>query len=70
LIPVTAPMAGVVYQLPAPVGTDVGEGDSVAVLESMKMHVPVPAPRAGRIKEVRVREGDFVEEGDILAFLE
>ncbi|HEY8417691.1 MAG TPA: acetyl-CoA carboxylase biotin carboxyl carrier protein subunit [Limnochordales bacterium] len=70
MTPVTAPMTGVVYQLPAAVGTDVSEGDSVAILESMKMHVPVPAPRAGRVREIRVQEGEFVEEGDILAFIE
>ena len=70
MTPVTAPMTGIVYQLPAAVGSSVAEGDSVAILESMKMHVPVPAPKAGRVKEIRVQEGDFVEEGAILAFIE
>jgi len=70
LTQVTAPMTGVVYQLPAAVGAAVDEGESVAILESMKMHVPVPAPKAGRIKEIRVQEGEFVEEGAVLAVIE
>lgn len=67
---VTAPMTGVVYQLPVAAGAIVAEGDGVVVLESMKMHVPVPAPKAGQVREIRVKEGDFVEEGDVLFVLE
>ena len=57
---VTAPMTGIVYQLPVAAGATVAEGDGVVVLESMKMHVPVTAPKAGQVQEIRVKEGDFV----------
>lgn len=66
---VTAPMTGVVYQVPVAEGDTVAEGDGVVVLESMKMHVPVPAPRGGQVQEIRVKQGDFVEEGDVLFVL-
>lgn len=66
---VTAPMTGVVYQLPVAPGANVSEGDGVVILESMKMHVPVPAPKAGTVQEIRVKQGDFVEEGDVLFVL-
>jgi acetyl-CoA carboxylase biotin carboxyl carrier protein len=48
----------------------VDEGDTVAILESMKMEMPVEAEDEGTVKEVLVQEGQAVSEGDPLVVLE
>jgi acetyl-CoA carboxylase biotin carboxyl carrier protein len=48
----------------------VDEGDTVVVLESMKMEMPVEADDPGVVKEIRVHEGQSVSEGDPLVVLE
>ena len=52
----------------APV-TQVADGDTLVILESMKMEIPVLAERAGTVAAVAVSEGDVVQEGDVLAVL-
>jgi biotin carboxyl carrier protein len=44
-------------------------GDTVMLLESMKMEIPVLVERAGTVHEVRVVPGDVIQEGDILVVL-
>ncbi len=63
-------VAGKVWQIPAPAGTQVAEGAPVVILESMKMEIPLEAPAAGRVVEVLVAEGDTVADGDRFAVLE
>ena len=46
------------------------EGDTVVILESMKMEIPVLAPRAGTIREIRVSEGEAIGEGHLVAILD
>ena len=46
------------------------EGDTVAILESMKMEMPVEAEDAGTVKEIRCEEGQAVNEGDTLVVLD
>ena len=58
-----------VWKLVASAGDDVGAGDVIAVLETMKMEIPVLAPAAGTIDEVRVTEGQIVQEGDVIAVI-
>jgi biotin carboxyl carrier protein len=45
-------------------------GDTVVLLESMKMEIPVLAERAGTVTAVRVSEGDVVQEGDVLVTMD
>ena len=51
-------------------GDQIGEGDTLVLLESMKMEIPVLAERAGTVAEVRVVSGDVVQEGDVLVVLD
>ncbi len=51
-------------------GQHVSDGDSLVVLESMKMEIPVLTEVDGTVSTVAVREGDVVQEGDLLAVVE
>ncbi|MGI9092129.1 MAG: biotin/lipoyl-binding carrier protein [Mycobacteriales bacterium] len=62
-------VAGVMSVLVS-VGDDVGIGDTLVVLESMKMEIPVLAERSGRVAEIAVSEGDVIQEGDLIVVLE
>ena len=67
---VPAEIAANVWQVPATVGQTVAVGDTIAILESMKMEIPVEAPTAGRVAEIRVAPNDQVQEGDLIAVIE
>ena len=67
---VAAEIAANVWQVPATVGQTVAAGDTIAILESMKMEIPVEAPVGGTITEVRVAPNDQVNEGDIIAVID
>ena len=68
-IQVKAGAAGKVYQIPTTVGQSVQPGDTVIVIEAMKMEIPVVAPEAGTIASIDVAVGDAVEAGAVLATL-
>ena len=51
-------------------GDQIGKGDIVVLLESMKMEIPVLAPCSGRIAELLVGEGDDIAEGQDVAIVE
>lgn len=55
-------VTGTVWKIEAPVGTAVAEGDTILIVESMKMEIPLCAPCAGTVREIRVAEGDAVAE--------
>lgn len=65
-----APMPGTVARVAVEAGAEVGAGEVVVVIESMKMEHSLRAPVAGRISEVRVAPGTQVEAGAVLAVLE
>jgi len=67
---VEAQITGNVWKIEKAVGDPVTEGESILILESMKMEIPVEAPCAGRIVEIRVSEGQSIEEGAVLAVIE
>ena len=67
---VEAHITGTVWKIEVTVGDQVEEGDTVAILESMKMEMPVEAEDGGRVKEIVVSEGQAVSEGDTLIVLE
>lgn len=60
-------VTGTVWKIEAPVGTSVAEGDTVVIVESMKMEIPVCAPCAGVVKEIHVAEGDPISEDQSVA---
>ncbi len=51
-------------------GDTVDAGDTIALLESMKMEIPVLAEEPGTVSEINVAEGDVVQEGDVLAVVD
>jgi acetyl-CoA carboxylase biotin carboxyl carrier protein len=67
---VEAHITGTVWKIECKVGQDIEEGDTLVVLESMKMEMPVEAEDDGVVKEIRCEEGASVSEGDTLIVLE
>jgi biotin carboxyl carrier protein len=67
---VATEVAGIVWKIEAPIGNSVAAGDTILLLECMKMEIPVYAPVAGRVAEIRVAEGEVVAEGQIVAEIE
>jgi acetyl-CoA carboxylase biotin carboxyl carrier protein len=67
---VEAHITGTVWKIEVKVGDNVDEGDTVAILESMKMEMPVEAEDAGKVSEILCEEGQAVNEGDPLLMLE
>jgi acetyl-CoA carboxylase biotin carboxyl carrier protein len=67
---VEAHITGTVWKIECEVGDTVTEGDTVVVLESMKMEMPVEAEDEGIVKEILCKEGQAVNEGDSLVVLE
>jgi acetyl-CoA carboxylase biotin carboxyl carrier protein len=66
---VEAHITGTVWKIECAVGDTVEEGDTVAILESMKMEMPVEAEDSGTVTEIRCEEGQAVNEGDTLVVL-
>ena len=66
---VEAHITGTVWKIECAVGDQIDEGDTVAILESMKMEMPVEAEDAGEVVEIRCEEGQAVNEGDVLVVL-
>ena len=67
---ILAPVTGTVWKVETKEGAEVSEGETLFVLESMKMEIPVEAPERGRVTKVHVSEGQAVDEGTTLATLE
>ncbi|HET6332588.1 MAG TPA: acetyl-CoA carboxylase biotin carboxyl carrier protein subunit [Polyangiales bacterium] len=67
---IKAHITGTVWKIEKKVGDSVGSGDSVVILESMKMEMPVESPITGKVSEVRCSEGELVEEGAVLVVVE
>ena len=65
---VAAPFAGVVNVTIEP-GTEVAEGDQIAVIEAMKMEAAISAPRAGTVERVAIGQATQVEGGDLIAVI-
>ena len=67
---VIAEMVANVWKILVSEGDSVQEGDTICILESMKMEIPVEAVAAGVVAAVRVGEGGTVQEGDVIAVIE
>lgn len=67
---VEAHITGMICKIEVAIGDKVQEGDTVVVLESMKMEMPLEAEDGGTVKEVRCEEGQAVNQGDTLVVLD
>lgn len=67
---VPSPITGNVWKILVANGASVGEGETLVILESMKMEIRVKSPHAGRVVEIRVKEGDSILEDDVVAIIE
>ena len=67
---IRAEMVANVWKVVAATGDRVDDGDTLVILESMKMEIPVLAESSGVVAEIAVDEGDVVQEGDLIARVE
>jgi biotin carboxyl carrier protein len=67
---IRAEMVANVWKVVKTAGDDVAEGDTLVILESMKMEIPVLAESDGTVCEIAVHEGEVVQEGDLIAVIE
>ena len=68
-INVQAHITGTIWKIEVQPGDPVEEGQTLVIIESMKMEMPVEAPSAGMVESISVAEGQAVEEGAILLTL-
>lgn len=66
----TAPINGVVIEIPITAGQSVKENDVLIVLEAMKMKTNISSPRQGVIKAIQVKTGDTIEAGQVVLTFE
>jgi biotin carboxyl carrier protein len=66
---VRAPMPGLVLGLPLEIGANVERGQTIVILEAMKMENDLASPITGTVKEIRVSKGQTVNQGDVLVVL-
>jgi acetyl-CoA carboxylase biotin carboxyl carrier protein len=67
---VEAEMVANVWKVLVAPGASVASGDTLVILESMKMEIPVEAPVDGTVSAVNVEEGGVVQEGDVIAVID
>lgn len=67
--PILAPMQGTILDVKVKAGDNVKTGDTLFILEAMKLENEIKAPKDGKIAEVRVKKGDTVNMDDVLANL-
>ncbi len=67
---VLSPITGSVWKIVVEVGAVMSEGETIVILESMKMEIRVKSPHNGKVVEIRVKEGDSILEDDVIAIIE
>ena len=67
---VRAEMVANVWKVVAAEGDQVDDGDTLVILESMKMEIPVLAEGPGTVSKMHVAQGDVVQEGDLIAVID
>ena len=67
---IEVPISGRIISVEVKVGDVVKEGDTLCIIESMKMENPILSPVAGTIQKVGVTAGQTVREGDLVAIIE
>jgi biotin carboxyl carrier protein len=63
-------VTGSVWKIEVAVGQSVSEGDTLIIVESMKMEIPISAPAAGVVSEILVSEGEPVADDQVVAILD
>ena len=66
---IRAEMVANVWKVVASAGDSVAAGDTIVILESMKMEIPVLAEASGTVTEVKVAVGDVIQAGDLIAVI-
>jgi acetyl-CoA carboxylase biotin carboxyl carrier protein len=67
---IRAEMVANVWKVVVSEGDEVEDGDTLVILESMKMEIPVLAETSGRVRSLEVAEGDVIQEGDLIAVID
>jgi acetyl-CoA carboxylase biotin carboxyl carrier protein len=67
---IRAEMVANIWKVVVSEGDQVEDGDTIVILESMKMEIPLVAESSGRITQLKVAEGDIVQEGDLIATID
>jgi acetyl-CoA carboxylase biotin carboxyl carrier protein len=67
---IRAEMVANVWKVVVSEGDQVDDGDTLVILESMKMEIPVIAEDPGTVVGLKVAEGDVIQEGDLIAIIE
>ena len=65
-VEIKAPMPGLIIKIKKNIGESINQGESILILEAMKMENDLKAPVSGVVKDISVAEGNAVEKGDIL----
>ncbi|MEP9348132.1 biotin/lipoyl-binding carrier protein [Xanthobacter sp. KR7-225] len=63
-------ITGTVWKILTQPGQDVAEGDTLMILESMKMEIPVIVEDGGVVSQITVAEGEAIQEGQVVAIVE
>ncbi|MDQ7024699.1 MAG: biotin/lipoyl-containing protein [Anaerolineae bacterium] len=66
---IKAPMPGLIIDVLVNVGDDVNEGDTVIILESMKMQNELKAPRTGSVQSIQCKQGDTIDKNTLLLII-
>jgi len=66
---VRSEVTGSVWKVEVAVGQSVSEGDTLVIVESMKMEIPITAPTSGVVRELWVAEGEAVADDQVIAIL-
>ncbi|MGE4564283.1 MAG: biotin/lipoyl-containing protein [Victivallaceae bacterium] len=69
-VDIKSPLPGTVIKIIAPAGSNIAEGDTILVMEAMKMETEIKAEKGGRITEILVNQAQVVAAGDVLARIE
>jgi len=68
-VALAAPMPGMIVRYEKQVGDEVSEGETIVVLEAMKMENALPSPATGTVKAINFASGDSVAKGDVLCVI-
>lgn len=69
-IQLESPVTGVVWKIVATPGSVVATGDTILIMESMKMEIPIESPEDATVTDLNVAEGDHVSEDDVVATIQ